>query len=186
MGMMTRIMRLWKADLHGVMDQLEDKALLLKQCLREMETSLQQKHRRLNRIRRSCEQIRTEHTAREIEQQKLEDDLSLAVNKNKDDIARLLIRKRLVIQKEGECLNRRLRQLEEEYSRLAEQVQQQQSQYEQLKIKCAAYCQQAEQQIGEENSDIWAETPATSYPSEEEIELELLRLKDAMPQGGAQ
>ena len=31
MGIMTRIMRLCKADLHGVMDQLEDKELLLKQ-----------------------------------------------------------------------------------------------------------------------------------------------------------
>ena len=40
MGIMTRMLRLCKADVHGVMDQLEDKGLLLKQYLREMETSL--------------------------------------------------------------------------------------------------------------------------------------------------
>ena len=43
MGIMSRMLRLWKADLHGVMDQLEDKALVLKQYLREMEVSLKQK-----------------------------------------------------------------------------------------------------------------------------------------------
>ena len=48
MGVMTRIFRLFKADLHGVMDQVEDKTLLLKQCVREMEGSLQEKRQRLD------------------------------------------------------------------------------------------------------------------------------------------
>ena len=34
MGIMTRFMRLCKADMHGVIDRLEDKGLLLKQYLR--------------------------------------------------------------------------------------------------------------------------------------------------------
>lgn len=186
MGMMTRIMRLWKADMHGVMDQLEDKALMLKQCLREMEQSLQQKQRRLNQLRSTCEQIQAQLAARDKEQLKLEADLSLAVNKNKEDIARLLIRKRLVLQGECERLSRQSRQLEEEQMRLSQLVQQQQNQYEQLKIKCAAHCQQAEQRAGDDNSDIWSESAGSLYPSEEEIELELLRFKEAMPQGGAQ
>lgn len=186
MGMMTRITRLWKADMHGVMDQLEDKALLLKQCLREMENSLQQKQQRLKQLRRTCEQIQAELVARDKELHKLEDDLNLAVTKEKDDIARLLIRKRLILQ--GECgrLERQLRQLEEEQGRLAELVQQQQRQYEELKIKCAAYCQQAEQRVGNEDDDIWSESAATRYPSEEEVELELLRIKEGISPGGAQ
>lgn len=186
MGMMTRITRLWKADLHGVMDQLEDKALMLKQCLREMESSLQQKQQSLKQLRRTCEQIQAELVARDKELHKLEDDLTLAVNKEKDDIARLLIRKRLILQGECNRLSRQLRQLEEEQGRLAELVQQQQRQYEELKIKCAAYCQQAEQRIDSAEDDVWSESATTNYPSEEEVELELLRVKEAMSPGGAQ
>ena len=48
MGIMTRMLRLCKADVHGVMDQLEDKGLLLKQYLREMETSLGHKEQQIS------------------------------------------------------------------------------------------------------------------------------------------
>jgi len=40
MAILTRIIQLFKADIHGVMDQLEDQGLLLKQHLRDMEESL--------------------------------------------------------------------------------------------------------------------------------------------------
>ena len=42
MGLFSRITRLCRSDLHGVMDQLEDKNLLLKQYLREMEEALEE------------------------------------------------------------------------------------------------------------------------------------------------
>jgi len=79
MAIMTRLLRLWKADMHGVMDQLEDKALLLKQCLREMETSLRQKQARLEQLRRNLEQLVNDQTLRLQEQEKLETDIALAV-----------------------------------------------------------------------------------------------------------
>lgn len=185
MGMMTRITRLWKADMHGVMDQLEDKALMLKQCLREMEQSLQEKRRRLNRLSRTCDQMRSEITVREKEHHELENDLSLAVKKNKDDIARLLIRKRLVIKAEAERLSGQLKQMEEEQNRLAERVQRQQRQYEEIKVKCAAYCRQVEQHAGGDTDEVWVEAGISGYPSDEEIELELLRFKETTPREGA-
>ena len=64
MGIMTRIMRVWRADLHGVMDQLEDKGLLLKQYLREMEDSLQQKTARCEQLTEHCRQIRRDKERR--------------------------------------------------------------------------------------------------------------------------
>jgi hypothetical protein len=43
MAILARIIRLFKADIHGVMDQIEDQGLLLKQHLRDMEDSLVQR-----------------------------------------------------------------------------------------------------------------------------------------------
>ena len=56
MGIMTRMLRLCKADVHGVMDQLEDKGLLLKQYLREMETSLGHKEQQVNALTQRIDQ----------------------------------------------------------------------------------------------------------------------------------
>ncbi|MBW1694925.1 MAG: PspA/IM30 family protein, partial [Deltaproteobacteria bacterium] len=50
MGVFTRIVRICKADIHGVMDQLEDQGLLLKQHLRDMEKALSQKEARLKKL----------------------------------------------------------------------------------------------------------------------------------------
>ena len=49
MGIASRIVKIFKADIHGVMDQLEDPGLLLKQYLREMEEALNQKEAKLAR-----------------------------------------------------------------------------------------------------------------------------------------
>ena len=88
MAIMTRLLRLWKADLHGVMDQMEDKGLLFKQYLREMEDSLRQKIARQQLLSQTIRQLRRDLDQRRQEVDKLDQDIDLAVNKSKDDIAR--------------------------------------------------------------------------------------------------
>ena len=43
MGIASRMVNIFKADIHGVMDQFEDRVLLLKQHLRDMAQTLNQK-----------------------------------------------------------------------------------------------------------------------------------------------
>lgn len=186
MSIMSRIMRLWKADLHGVMDQLEDKSLLLKQCLREMETSLEQKQTHLAQLRRTCEQIRKDQSVRDGEREKVEEDIALAVRKEKDDIARMLIRKRMTLQADSERMVLQLQQLEEESQRLGRVLSDQQGQYERLKIKAAAYCQQAEHHATTGAGDVWNDPVGMAFATDEEVELELIRCKEAFAKGGAQ
>lgn len=171
--------------MHGVMEQLEDKSLLLKQYLREMETSLQQKHSHAAQLRRTCEQISNDLTVRAKEREKVEKDIELAIRKEKDEIARKLIRKRITLQTDGERLQAQLQQLQEESDRLSGVIDEQQRQYEQLKVKATAYCQQAELRTFESNSQAWAEPLGSSLISDDEVELELLRCKEAFSQGGA-
>ena len=187
MGIMSRIMRLWKADLHGVMDQLEDKSLLLKQCLREMETSLQQKQAHLARLRRTCEQLRNDQSVRAGEREKVEADIALAVSKEKDDIAKMLIRKRMILEADSDHIAKQLAQMEEDVQRLGHVLNDQQGRYERLKIKTAAYCQQAEQRAMSDTGTIWDEPAAgMAFATDEEVELELMRCKEAFAKGGAQ
>lgn len=185
MAVLSRMMRLFKADVHGVMDQLEDKGLLLKQYLREMEASLEEKEGRLNRIESALRQAVSEIDQREEEVQKLENDLDLAVRKEKDDIARMLIRKRRSLQGSCEQLKHQTETLTQEKSSLFETLARQRLQYDQLKVKVATFRQQARS----EGFDgiIAADEPSQAWRTltEEEIELELLQRKEAVQKGGA-
>ena len=116
--------------------------------------------------------------------EKLEKELELAVRKGKDDIARMLIRKRRMIQAGCEGMQRQLQGIEEEGAHLAEILNQQQLQYQELKVKAAAYCRRAEQRSFAEADEVMAESGFSSA-TEEEIEIELLQRKEALKQGGA-
>jgi phage shock protein A len=185
MAILSRMMRLFKADVHGVMDQLEDKGLLLKQYLREMEASLEDKQGRLDRIEQSIRQAENDLKQRTSESKKLENDLDLAVRKEKDDIARMLIRKRRSLQ--GSCaqLKHQIEALAQDNIQISETVARQRLQYDQLTLKVAAFGQQVrpqglDQVIGADGpSQLWR------APTEQEIELELLQRKEALQQGGA-
>ena len=83
MSIMTRFMRLCKADMHGVMDHLEDKELLVNQLLRDMEEELNRKEGRLKKIMASREQVRKGYEKYCRECEKLDVDVTAAIEKEK-------------------------------------------------------------------------------------------------------
>ena len=184
MSIFSRMFRLCKADLHGVMDQLEDKGLLLKQCLREMEESLKHKEARMDQIVRAGEQIRRALARQNEESLKLEQDLELALSKEKDEIARMLIRKRRTLLCGCGQLRRQLEVLEEERAQVVETLGKQRLQYDQLKAKVAVFCRQDEHRRFEDPLGTMENAFSWQAPSEEEIELELLQRKEAARKGG--
>ena len=184
MGILTRIMRLCKADLHGVMDQLEDKALLLKQYLREMQAGLLEKENQLDHISRQEENIQRDLQLRGEDIARLEKDLALSLRKDKDDIAKLFIRKQLIQKAACDQLQQQLRALEGRRQRLGRLLEDQRRQYDQLKVKVAAFhCRErqhafmAADSILRDMGDGWA-------IDEKEIEIEFLRRKETLQAGG--
>lgn len=175
MGITTRFLRLCKADIHGLMDQLEDKRLLLKQHLRDMEEELSRKQARLKRMVASREQAQREHEKHSLECEKLDQDLAVAIDKDKDDIARRLIKRLKPLAHHRDQLGRHIETLDLEIRQLRDCVEEQRLQYEQLQLRSAQYLHRAER---EQRDDIISHD-ITQEPSEEEVELELLQRKEA-------
>lgn len=184
MGIMTRILRIWKADIHGVMDRLEDQDLLLKQYLREMESSLQQKEARNQQLLENKHHIQAELTARTEEIGKLENDLVLALRKENDTIAKLLIRKQLVEQKHCQHLQRQHESVLEKQKQLGELLDEQHLRYEILKVKATNYYTRNEQSAPYEASGLFNDTIGFSNINEDEIEIELIRRKEQLVNNG--
>jgi len=183
MGIMTRFVRIFKADIHGVMDQFEDKGLLLKQYLRDMEQSLEQKEIRLHKMIAARNQTRREYDRYSLEIQKLDQDIEAAIKKNKDNIARMLIKKLRPLSKLRDGLQHHLNTLDQEVSGLQDCISRQRVQYDQLKHRATEYFHTAEQNEWEKARSIVSGRGISEEISEEEIELELLQRKEALSAG---
>lgn len=182
MGIITRLTRLFKADLHGMIDRLEDQELLIRHYLREMEASLQQKNHRLELMNRTQQKLESGLAGRRQEAEKLEQDLQLALRKEKDEIARLLIRKQRLQQRQKEHLVKQLDVLRQKQRSLAKILEEQRMRYETLKVKAASTRQAGEQ--GPHRAEVAdaLEPGSTFVLDDEEIELELIRRKEELLQ----
>jgi len=185
MGIITRFTRLCKADIHGVIDQLEDKGLLLRQVLRDMEEDLDRKEARLQQMRASRDQAHREFERYTQECEKLENDLEAAIEKDKDAIARSLIKKLKPLSWHRDELQRHVKTLEQEIVHFRECVDEQRLQYEQLQLRSREYFHRTRREEWEKVVSGITGYDASREPSDEEIELELLQRRQAC-KGGAQ
>lgn len=183
MSIMTRMLRLCKADVHGVMDQLEDKGLLLKQYVREMENSLGHKERQLDALLIRLDRLGAQVARQTGEMEKLEQDLDLAIAKQKDDIARMLIRRRRLVETGIRHLQEQIEVMSQEKNRLSETLTHQRLQCETVKVKADAYCHRSLSQRFDETAAGLTATGDATDPSDEEVELELMRRKGALIKG---
>lgn len=183
MAILSRMFKLCKADIHGVMDQLEDRALLLKQYIREMDVSLDKKEAGLKNMTRLRDQVHRAYEKCRQENRELEKDLEMAIEKDRDDIARMLIRKmktRSQIQKQQQDQTERI---DLEIERCEQTLVKQRLQYEQLQQKANAYFQKADHDAWDDSIiQVVPDRVATGI-TEEEVEMELLRRKE-MIKGG--
>ena len=180
MGIATRFVNIFKADIHGVMDQLEDQGLLLKQYLRDMEEALNQKEVKLAGKIARLDQAKKEHHKYKQQYQSLDHDLTVAVEKGRDNLARMLIRKTQPLGGLRDQLADQVATLTEEISQYKQHLSEQRLQYEQLKIRSAGFFHRAEMHEREKDVRGIVLNNIPGGLSEEEIELELLKRKESL------
>ena len=107
MALITRLSRLFTADMHAVLDRIEEPEVLLKQAIREMGDELVAAERR---IRWSHQELA--HIARQEEEageaiRTAAAELDVCFAAQQDDLARRLIRRRLEAEAQLKALAKR-------------------------------------------------------------------------------
>jgi phage shock protein A len=162
------------------MDQLEDQGLLLKQHLRDMAEALNRKETKLRKMTAAHNQGSKDLAGYKQQWQALDHDLTVAVRKNKDDIARTLIRKMKPLENLSDELTRHLKALDEEMIQFKNHLQQQRLRYEQLKNRAAEYLYKTRMQRWQKEVIDPVSDNGYEEPMEQEVELELLKRKEAL------
>jgi phage shock protein A len=120
MTLITRVTRLFRADMHGMLDALEEPELLLKQAIREMQATLEQEARQTRLITQELQQHATRQQTLEDEIDGLCEELDLCFEQDNETLARSLLRQRL----EKERLVQHLKQMQERLRAVAEELRQ--------------------------------------------------------------
>ncbi len=169
MGLMNRLNMLVKADAHGVVDAIEDRSLLLKQHVREAELELNRKRARLGALQAEQKTLEDESRRTRDKIKSLDEDVTLALDGGKDDLARFAIKKLLPLRRRLKHMGERLKEVGAERDPLSDTLKEQEEELESLRARVRAYLAQAS--TFPELTDPFCEPMV----EDEEIEIELLR-----------
>ena len=172
MRLLDRIGLLIRADAHGVVESIEDRRLLAKQCLRDAQLALEGKRAHIASLENDQRRLTLETVRLGAVMSRIDQDVDLALARGQDDLARAAIRKLLPLKEAGRRLSEKLGELREEEQRGKERLAIQEQELEIVKTRLGAELTAAEVNGGVEG----LERPVVT---EDDVELELLRRRPA-------
>ena len=175
MHFLQRFVHLARADAHGVLDSLEDRGLLLRQCLREAELEVARKRGRRDELGAALEIVTRQHEQATARSLQLDEDVKLALGRGEEELARFAIRKLIALRKQRERLDEKLRAHREEREKLVAKLEEQEHELEALRDRV----RQAVAEVRASERDAQDPEANTGSVQDEEIELELLRRRAA-------
>ena len=178
MALVNRISRLFKADFHAVLDQIEEPEVLLRQAIRDMEDDLASTEKRIKVCTQA--QVALKRRKGEVESKITDYDaqLDLCFDSGKDELAKSLIRKKLEAER---FLNRLNSKFESNEVHLGEQQQlfdDNTATLESLRQKAELFAQRATEQANAGNEfDEVAWVARETTVDDDEVEIAFLREK---------
>jgi phage shock protein A len=173
MPLFDRLRTSLRADAHGVIDALEDRALLLKQHLRDAELEVQRKRARAVELAAEQARLAEEATRVQREQERQDQDADLALSEGRDELARKALARALPLAQ----LTRRIRERSEHNQReqraLESVLATQESELVALRTRVEAFL--AAQASARADGPSFVPAPV----SDDQVEIELLRRKRA-------
>src|SRR3990167_6638924 len=133
MTVLTRLSRLFRADLHALLDRMEAPDVLLLQAIRDMEGEIQLQQQ--EQKKRALEQQQLQRRCSELQErlQQQEAELDLCLEAGNDALTRALLRRRLEQEQTLRLLQQRLQTLTEKMRSADNELRQQQRELQTLR-----------------------------------------------------
>ena len=172
MALITRISRLFQADLHAVLDRIEEPDLLLRQAVREMEDDLARDEQSMKVLNHDLDQLGSREADIEQSLAELEEELEVCFASGKDDLARVLIKRKLERLRLQKYLSHKRDQLHQTLNGLRSRLQENRTRLESMRQKAELL---AEDTVSESGDDIWSSPDIVV--GDEDVEVAFLREK---------
>lgn len=173
MPLLDRLRLTLRADAHGVIDALEDRALMLKQHLRDAELEVQKKRARAGELTSEETRLSEDEQRLLAEQARHDQDAELALAEGSDELARKALARALPLAQLVRRIRERLEQNRREQRELSVVLAAQETELTALRTRVEAFLA-AEHAVHNEGHG-FVPLPV----SDDQIEIELLRRKRA-------
>ncbi len=194
MAIANRIRRHFHADVHAVLDIIEEPEAILKQAIREMQEALDLKRARLARDQRNLASLKAAEAYSQEQLAKVQKDVKLCLRQGSEDLARKTVGRKLALEKHVAVVQQRISAGEKLHEKNKQEIDLQQGQLESIIEKAKLFVPTAAEDSAFSVAESILSSPergaGRGYPggmqvSEEEIELEWIRIRDGLDKGGA-
>ena len=141
MALITRVSRLFHADMNAVLDQIEEPELLLKQAIREMEETLSNNERQIKLLALEQQKLQGQETELKQALTNLDKQLTLCFESDKDNLARSLVKRKLETTHYLKSITTKISHSAETANQLKAQLKEQQSQLSSMEQKADIFKQ---------------------------------------------
>ncbi len=135
MALITRISRLFSADVNAVIDRLEEPDLVLKQALRDMQDAAAVTESRVRALQTQIEQLTARRTDADEQLSRLDDELAVCLDAGDDDLARNVLRRKLSVEADAKDMAARDMELKRALAQQVQICEEQQQELESIRQK---------------------------------------------------
>lgn len=135
MALITRFTRLFRADMHAVLDRVEEPSVLLRQAVREMEEDTVVGDQRRRGLQHELAQVDARRLDLEHSISTIGDELDVCFDSGKEHLARSLIRRRLEAEQLLKVLNRKRQTVADALSELQTRLHENRERLEAMRQK---------------------------------------------------
>ena len=135
MALITRVSRLLRADLHAVLDQVEEPEVLLRQAVREMDAALGEDGRRAKLMQHERAELLTRERDAVSALERIAEALDVCFEAEQEDLARSLLKKRLEHERRHQSVLRRRAALEESLTGMHQRIQENHARLDSMREK---------------------------------------------------
>ncbi len=174
MALITRVSRLFRADVNAVLDRMEEPELLLKQAVREMEEELDRDEQRAKLLALELKQIAGRQNDLSQRLNETDEEMDLCFDTDNEALARVMLKRKLEAERFTKFLKRKQEELRVAADELKQRINENRSRLESMRQKAALF---AVQDSGDDSASSWTEPEFTHQftVSDEDVELAFLR-----------
>ena len=175
MALINRVSRLFKADFHAVLDQIEEPEQMLRQAVRDMEDELAAIEQRVADRAREQAAVTSRRDEISASIREYDDQLSLCFESGKDELARGLIRKKLEAERIVKQLDNRIASTQQYLQDQQHQADENRAALDSLRQKAEAFAHRPSTTPGATNLDDAAWLARELSVTDDEVEIAFLR-----------
>lgn len=171
MPLIKRLSRAFKADMHAVLDSIEEPASLLKQAVREMEDDVLNDQQHLKQLHKTKDHQQSTQRDYQLQLKQINDEIEVSFAADQHDLARKAIRRKLELERAMKLLARQ----QQSTDRLLDELQQRLKENQE---KLNAMRQKQEVLVSTNSEDSFESVPQYSDVTVSEDEVEIAFLKE--------